>query len=127
MNNNVIGDVVGVVENTALDAHKTPAKAGIAVDDGANGDDMDCDVVPVSQASVVDDDGIIKVLETGFSGNRVLDTGPKTQAGRSQSLPSTFSRRSSLRVLSPGWLLLRWPSRQVWSPWWTPPCCLFLL
>ena len=69
-------NVVSAVEHADLEACETPAKAGIAVDglDEATGDDMDCDVVPVSQVSVVYDDDIIEVLETGFSGDRLMDT-----------------------------------------------------
>ena len=87
VNDDMISDsnVVSAVEHAAPEARETPA--GIAVDglDEATGDDMDCDVVPVSQVSVVDDDDIIEVLETGFSGNRLMDTDARTGAGHSQS------------------------------------------
>ena len=80
-------NVVSAVEHADLEACETPAKAGIAADglDEATGDDMDCDVVPVSQVSVVYDDDIIEVLETGFSGDRLMDTDAGTGAGHSQS------------------------------------------
>ena len=87
--NNVISDsnAIGIGKHAALEAHETPAKAGITVDglDEVNGDDMDCEVVPVSQASVVDEGGIIEVLETGFSGSSVMDTDARTEAALSQA------------------------------------------
>lgn len=87
--NNVISDSneIGIGKHAALEAHETPAKAGIAVVDldEATGDDMDCEVVPVSQDSVVDEGGIIEVLETGFSGNSVMDTDTGTEAALSQA------------------------------------------
>ena len=100
VNDNVISNsnMVNVVEHAAVEARETPAKAGATVDsmDGATGDDMDYDVVPVSQVSEVDDEGIVEVLETGFSGDRAMDVDAGREVGPPRSPPCSAESSCSI-------------------------------
>ena len=86
------------VEHAAVEARETPARTGATVDsmDGATGDGMDRDVVPVSQVSEVDDEGIVEVLKTGFSGDRAIDIDAGTEVGPPRSPPGSAESSCSI-------------------------------
>lgn len=57
---------------------------------------MDDDVVPVSLVSEVDDEGIVEVLETGFSGNQAMDIDAGTEVGPPRSPPDSAESSCSI-------------------------------